>query len=128
MQRLLIAGLVSIVLLVGGCASSIMQGYVGKSLQEAMIDYGPPANAFDMPDGSRAFQWVMSSTYVTPTTITNSGTVTPGGNQALWSQRTQISGGQAITSACAYTMIARWDDAQNAWIFTEYRRPRMMCE
>jgi len=127
MRNLLLAGLMA-ALALGGCASSIMQGYVGKSLQEAMIDYGPPANAFDMPDGSRAFQWVMSSTYVMPTTVTNSGTVTPVGNQALWSQRTQISGGQAITSACAYTMIARWDEAQNAWIFTEYRRPRMMCE
>lgn len=117
-------------LVLTGCASSIMQGYVGKSLQEAMIDYGPPANAFDMPDGSRAFQWVMRSTYVMPTTVTNSGTVTVpyGSDAARWSQRSQITGGQAMDSACAYTMLARWNEQQNAWIFTEYRRPRVMCE
>ncbi|PZO54906.1 MAG: hypothetical protein DCF16_04190 [Alphaproteobacteria bacterium] len=105
-----------------------MQRYVGETLQEAMIDYGPPTNAFDMPDGSRAFQWVMNSTFVTPTTITNSGTVRPTGYSATWTQNTQITGGQPITSTCAYTMIARWDDARNAWVFTEYRRPRTLCE
>jgi hypothetical protein len=128
MKKLMLAGLLAFALGVSACASQIMSRYVGQTLQEAMIDYGPPANAFDMPDGSRAFQWVMTSTYVMPTTVTNSGSVTPIGNTAIWSQQTQITGGQPISSACAYTMIARWDEMQNAWVFTEYRRPRMMCE
>ena len=107
-----------------GCASQIMQGYVGKTLQEAMLDSGTPANAFDMPDGSRAFQWIMNSTFVTPTTAMQTGTVTGVGNMALWSSQTQIVGGQAISSSCAYTMLAKWDVSRNAWILTDYREPK----
>lgn len=107
-----------------GCASQIMQGYIGEPIQEVMIDYGPPINAFDMPDGTRAFQWSMSSTYVTPTNVTT--TTTPAGN--MWFTNTRITGGQAITSSCVYTMFARWDDEQRTWIFTDFRRPNMMCE
>ena len=101
-----------------------MQGYVGKPLQEVMLDYGPPVNAFDMPDGTRAFQWSMSSTYVTPTTVTS--TTMPAGN--IWMTNTQISGGQPITSSCVYTMFARWNDEQGAWVFTDFRRPSALCQ
>jgi hypothetical protein len=107
-----------------GCASQIMQGYIGQPLQEVMLDYGPPINAFDMPDGSRAFQWSVSSTYVTPTTVTS--TAIPAGN--MWMTNTQITGGQAITSACVYTMLARWNEEQRAWIFTDFRQPNVMCQ
>ncbi len=128
LRNLLLAGLIGLLAL-GGCASGIMRGYMGKSLQEAMLDYGPPANAFDMPDGSRAFQWVMSSTYVTPTTVTQYGTARPGGFGSVdWSSRTSIQGGQAITGTCIYTMLARWDDAANTWVFYDFRPPRVMCE
>ena len=58
------------------CASQIMQGYVGKPIQSAMVDYGPPVNAFDMGDGRRAFQWVMNQTYIMPTNVRNYGTAT----------------------------------------------------
>lgn len=119
---------IALALIVSGCASSIMQGYVGQTLQEAMLDYGPPANAFDMPDGSRAFQWSMSSTFVTPTTVRQTGSVTPGFGSVDWSSRTTIQGGQPITGTCLYTMLARWDEGRIAWVFFDYRRPNMMCE
>lgn len=105
-----------------------MQGYLGQPLQAAMIDYGPPQNAFDMPDGTRAFQWVMSSTYVTPTNVNNYGNAYAAGNAVNWYQNTQITGGQPITNECAYTMFARWSDAQNAWVFTSFKKPKMLCE
>jgi hypothetical protein len=124
MRHILVSGLLALALMASGCASSIMRGYVGKPLQEAMLDYGPPSNAFDMPDGSRAFQWVMNSTYVTPTTVTS--TTTPIGN--TWYTNTQIVGGQAISGQCVYTMLARWDAGQNAWLFYDFRPPNMMCE
>lgn len=107
-----------------GCASQIMQGYMGKPLQEVMLDYGPPSNAFDMPDGSRAFQWVMNYSTTTPTQVRTSSI--PVGN--VWYTNTQITGGQAISGECIYTMLARWDQAQNAWIFYEFRPPSMMCQ
>ncbi len=125
LRRIILA--LTLALALGACATQIMQGYVGKTLRDAMLDYGPPANAFDMPDGSRAFQWSMTSTYVTPTMVTNSGTVTPVGNTAIWSQHTQITGGQAISGECIYSMFARWDDARNAWVFYDFHRPSLMC-
>ncbi len=116
------------VLMLAGCASNVMKGYMGKPLQEAMIDYGSPTNAFDMPDGSRAFQWVMTSTYVTPTRIANSGAVYPNGYNATWGQQTTITGGQPVTNECAYTMFAKWDDLTSTWVFTGFRKPKVMCE
>jgi hypothetical protein len=113
------------VLAISGCATSeqIMQGYVGRTLQDVMLDYGAPTNAFDMPDGSRAFQWAATSTYVMPTTVQTS--TVPIGNTYM--TNTHISGGQPITSSCTYTMLARWDEARNAWVFTDFRPPNWGC-
>ena len=44
------------ILILSGCASQIMNSYVGNDVREVMVDYGTPANAFDMGDGRRAFQ------------------------------------------------------------------------
>lgn len=111
-----------------GCASSVMNGFVGKSVQEVMVRYGPPANAFDMGDGRRAFQWQMTSTSVTPVTSTTTGNAFAYGNNVNWTQRTQITGGVPITNTCAYTMFGRWSDAANAWIMESYQKPKLMCE
>lgn len=124
MRYTILAGLLAVALSVGACASAIMRSYMGQPLQAAMLDYGPPVNAFDMPDGSRAFQWVMTSTYTTPTTITS--TTMPIGN--IWFTNTQITGGQAISGRCIYTMLARWADARNAWVLYDYKPPSLMCE
>lgn len=120
--------LLTLVLALGGCASTIMKNYVGQPLQVAMIDHGPPVNAFDMPDGTRAFQWVKSRSYVMPVSSYQSGNASVIGNSVWWTQRTQISGGQPIHSECAYTMFAEWDEAQNAWIFTGFKKPKWDCE
>lgn len=111
-----------------GCASSVMNGFVGKPVQSAMVKYGPPVNAFDMGDGRRAFQWVMRSTYTTPVTATNSGTAIPMGSSVYWSQNTQISGGQPITNECAYTLYGRWSESANTWMIEGFEKPRLMCE
>src|SRR5688572_24647351 len=83
---------IALCVILAGCASSIMNGYMGKSLQEAMLDYGPPSNAFDMPDGSRAFQWVMNSSGSTATMASTTGTVADRGSPGAWSSNTQIGG------------------------------------
>ena len=124
MRYTILAGLLAVVLSVGACASAIMQSYMGKPLQVVMLDYGPPTNAFDMPDGSRAFQWVITSTYTTPMTVTS--TTMPIGN--VWFTNTQITGGQAISGRCIYTLLARWDGMQNAWVFYDYKSPSLICE
>lgn len=111
-----------------GCASTIMKSYIDKDVREVMLDYGPPSNAFDMGDGRRAFQWVMESSYTTPVVANTSGNVSAYGNTAWVNSNTTISGGQAVTSSCTYTMLGRWNDSRQAWIITEFRKPNLMCE
>lgn len=111
-----------------GCASSVMNGFVGKPIQEVMVRYGQPNNAFDMGDGRRAFQWSMSNTYVTPVTSTTTGNAYAYGPSVAWTQNTQISGGVPITNTCAYTMFGRWSGASNTWIMESFQKPKLACE
>jgi len=120
--------MMSAALSLAGCASSIMKGYVGEPLQAAMVDYGPPANAFDMGDGRRAFQWSMTSTSTAPTMVRNSGTAVPLGNSVWWTQNTQISGGGTATTECLYTLYARWDQQTMVWRVEAFEKPRLFCE
>ena len=115
-------------LAVAGCASQVMKGYVGQPIQAVMAERGPPAGAFDMPDGRRAFQWSLSRSYVMPTMATNIGQAYPIGNSVWWQQNTQISGGQRIGGTCIYTLFARWNDGANAWIIDGFQKPLRACE
>ena len=119
---------VSASVLLTGCASDIMKGYVGQPLQAAMVDYGPPSNAFDMGDGRRAFQWAMASSYTTPTYVQNQGSATPLGNAVWWTQNTQIIGGQTVETSCNYTLYGRWDDSANVWRIEGFEKPKWACQ
>lgn len=120
--------LTALALVTAGCASTAMKGFVGQSLQQAMVRYGPPSNAFDMGDGRRAFQWATDSTITMPTTVQNSGTVIPIGNSATWTQHTTISGGQPITSHCVYTFYGRWSETADTWMIEGFEKPPYACE
>lgn len=122
--------IITIFVLIGcvGCASQIMKSYVGGDVREVMLDYGPPANAFDMGNGRRAFQWVLNSSYTTPTQINTTGSVSSYGPTAWVNSNTTISGGQTITSKCAYTLFARWDSARESWTVTDFKTPKLLCE
>jgi hypothetical protein len=125
MKRLiLIAGLSAL----AGCASDIMKGFVGQPIQTVMLRYGPPAGAFDMPDGTRAFQWAMTRSGMLPTNVQQSGSVVMVGQNAYWMSNAQITGGQTITSECLYTMTGRWDEATKTWMVTGFQKPGFTCE
>jgi hypothetical protein len=121
------------VLLLSGCATQIMQGFVGQPVQNAMLKYGPPMNVMDMPDGTRAFQWEIKSSVVMPGTSTAYGTANiyapPGSSFATVSgnSTTTYMPGQVINSRCLYTMYGQWQAARNAWIFTGYEKPPLIC-
>jgi len=119
MKRLIFACFI----LLAGCATTIMQGYVGKSITEPILDYGPPTNAVDLPDGRRAFQWEINVSGVIPITSTNSATVWGGGTPALVTGTTTSY--VPTSSQCVYTLFARpkGDD----WIVTGYREPNLNC-
>lgn len=111
-----------------GCASQIMKGFVDQPIQTAIVKYGPPINAFDMGDGRRAFQWSMDRSYTAPVTATNYGTAAIYGTSAVWTQNTQISGGQTVSGRCIYTLYGRWSDSARAWMVSGFEKPPYACE
>ena len=120
--------LLLLVSLMTGCASMIMQSYLGKDIRDVMLDYGPPSNAFDMGDERRAFQWVIDSSYTMPSYATTTGTATTMGYQTWVTSNTAIYGGQTTTSRCVYTLFATWDNVTNGWKIVDFRKPNIMCE
>ncbi len=131
---------IATIIFLGGCASKIMQGFVGKDIRQVQLDYGPPVNAMDMGDGVRAFQWKMTSSYTTPTYVNsnsrgtgygssyNTGYRTNYNMNAYVNTNTVITGGQTIDSSCLYTLFSRWDKARKGWIVTGFKKPNLMCE
>jgi hypothetical protein len=111
-----------------GCATQIMQSYVGKDVREIMLDYGAPANAFDMGEGRRAFQWSIGSSYTAPITATTTGSVNSVGSTSWVNSNTIITGGQVINSQCLYTLFARWNENSRGWFVTDFKKPNLMCE
>lgn len=93
-----------------GCASQIMDSYVGKDVTEAILDYGPPVNQLDLPDGSRAFQWKMS-----------------GGGTFIGTTGGGITTGSLFSSDCVYTLFGRKNPA-GSFTVTGYRKPTLDCE
>ena len=120
MMRTFVA-LSACVTFLSGCASQIMESYVGRDLTAAIVDYGPPAAQFEMPDGRMAFQWTITSTYVTPTT-TNFSTTSYGSRTYGFAQST---GGVPITDTCRYTAYA--EQQGERWIITGFEEPSFWC-
>lgn len=126
MRGVIIAAVLALGL--SGCATAIMEGYIGKPVQQAMIDRGPPDMVMDLPDGRRAFQWVINSSYTTPRqTYGQANIYAPPGAYANVNYNQMTFGGQTITSSCRYTMYASWDEAQRTWVFVGFEKPRLDC-
>lgn len=110
-------------LFVAGCASSIMQSYVGKDVTEAAMDYGPPAGVMDLPDGRRAFMWNMTQSMTTPQTTNYSANAY--GNWITGTATTY--GGGTSTWQCTYTLIGQ-KNSKGSYTITSFRAPSMACE
>lgn len=105
-----------------GCASTEMRPYVGKPIEEAFISYGRPENVFDLPGGTRAFQFRWGGGQgVIPgqaiTTVTTTGSLTTA----------RTAGTPPIiydAPGCLITFIAR--DSGAGYIVEEYRVPKQL--
>ncbi|MDQ1337843.1 MAG: hypothetical protein QG617_810 [Campylobacterota bacterium] len=126
MKKLVV--LIFTVAIMSGCASQIMKSYIGKDVREAIVDHGAPANAFDMGDGRRAFQWTIGHSYTMPVTATTSGSVNTYGSNSFVNSNTVITGGQTINSKCVYTLFGRWNGEKQGWFITDIKKPNLMCE
>jgi len=119
-RSLVIGGL----FLLSACASQIMEGYVGKSINEPILDYGPPTNVIELAKDQRAYQWARTNTGVMPITSPTTATVYGGGTFAtvFGSSTTYVP----YSNACVYTLLAT--NQANEWIVTGFRQPTLDCE
>jgi hypothetical protein len=104
------------------CASTQMQGFVGKPIEEAYMRYGPPENVFDLPDGRRAFQfrWGGGTTVVPGYSTTNVATY---GDTA---QATTVGSPGAVINSpgCLVTLIGH--PVGTSFVVDEYRIPKTL--
>ncbi len=101
-----------------------MEGYVGKSVSEPMLDYGRPAEVYDLPNGQRAFQWEMQSSGVMPVNSYGSANVYGSGG---WATATTTQTNYVpYSQSCRYTLIGERDG--NDWIIVSFRKPTLGCE
>jgi hypothetical protein len=110
--------------LLAGCASQILESYVGKSIYEPMLDYGQPASVIDLPNGQRAFQWKITQSGAIPIyTPTTSQIYGPGGWATVTTTTTSYS---PYSSTCLYTLIG--ERREGDWVVVGFRKPTLMCE
>lgn len=106
-----------------GCASGVMQSYIGKDITEVAMDYGPPVGVMDLPDGRRAFMWKMIQSTMMPQT-TNYSAMTSGN----WVTGTATTyGGGIVSQQCVYTLIGQ-RNSQGSYTVVDFRKPAIMCE
>ena len=103
--------LVLLVLALAGCASDHAESFLGQDVRQVMIEDGPPINAFDMPDGRRAFQFRWGGGAL-PGFSQTGGTV----NQSYFTAST-LSYAPIQTPGCLMTYIARRQGP--SWIIEE---------
>lgn len=127
LRHIIALGLAALVL--AACASE-MERYVGRSISEVMLDYGPPDDVFELSDGRRAYQWEVKKEGFRPAPGPRIGVgigVGSGWRGGMW-------GGQVTTlntayvpysKTCRYTLIS--DKRGSQWFVSDFRRPTPGC-
>ncbi|MDF2143091.1 hypothetical protein [Paenirhodobacter sp. CAU 1674] len=116
--------LVAMIFALSGCASQILESYVGKSVNEPILDYGPPTHVLELDNHTRAYQWKVDASgampIYTPTSATAygpSGVTTVTGSTTTW---------VPYSNTCIYTLLAQPNGKD--WVVTGYRKPSLDCE
>jgi len=118
-------------LMLTGCVHQQMQSFIGKPVQFAAIEWGPPAGQFDMPDGTRVFQWTSVKTATKPATIyasTNPMGIAHGAADFAGGADAVIVGGETSSRTCTHTLFTRWSAEANAYIVTDFKGAGHKCD
>lgn len=116
--------------LLTGCATEIMQGYVGRPVEAAMARYGRPDDTFDLPDGRRAFQWIEVETSTSPgyaVTRTRRERGDDGGHRPSRTTRTEYTPPSETANRCVYTLYGRRDPQTSGWVVDGFAPPALGC-
>lgn len=101
-----------------------MSEYIGKPIEEPILDYGPPANIIELSDGRRGYQWRMQNSGVMPITTPTTSTIYAGGDVAtVYSQTTNYA---PYSTNCVYTLTAKKQG--NTYVVDGFRQPSLACE
>ncbi|MEQ9345615.1 MAG: hypothetical protein RIG26_04135 [Thalassospira sp.] len=95
-------------LLLAGCTGQIMKGYIGKSIQEPILDYGPPINVIELGDDRRAYQWNIVTGGVVPVSGPSTTTYVP------------------YSDSCVHTLTAK--KSGDTYIVDGHRQTHAFCE
>ncbi|AXO16941.1 hypothetical protein [Thalassospira indica] len=85
-----------------------MKGYIGQSITEPILDYGPPINIIDLDDGRRAYQWNIVESGIIPISGPNTTTYVP------------------YADSCIHTLTAR--KVGTDYIVEEHRQTSVFCD
>lgn len=85
-----------------------MKGYIGQSIQEAILDYGPPINVIELGDDRRAYQWNITTGGVVPISGPTTTTYVP------------------YADSCIHTLTAK--KSGNDYIVESHRQTHSFCE
>ncbi len=111
--------------LIAGCSTSsspAMQKYVGRTVTEAMIDHGRPAQVYDQAPNVRAFQWRP----VTATTKSVNMTAATTAEVASWTAPTTTSKTAPLPGRCLYTLLG--ERKGDGWTVIGLREPMAKCD
>ncbi len=107
-----------------------MKRFVGKDTRYIDIDGDAPVNAFDLPDGRRAFQYLWDGgTCVVPHTTRTRGRVQLVGNTAYHTKQKLLPGDCVLENpGRVITYIAEWNGAKTGWFVVAISNPtRAVC-
>lgn len=123
-----LAGLVICAITAAGCVSTHMKQFIGKDIREVIMVSGPPINAFDLPEGRRAFQYRFGGgQLVQPTVSTESGTAIVFNNQAWYEKQTITKPSRVVEiEGCLISYIASFDEQKDGWIVEDIRYPKQL--
>ena len=112
--------------LAGCAATSEMEGYVGHSISEAILDHGSPTEVFQLTDRRRAYQWEITKEGFRPAPRPTIGVgIGIGGGHWGGGITTVNTSYVPYSKTCRYTLIA--DARGNDWVVGGYRRPAQGC-
>ena len=109
-------------LIAAGCASDIMEGYVGRDITAVVANYGAPYRTFDVPGGRVAYQWRIIEHSDSPQEIDFNAARD---GDAISGQVT-ISEARSRSHTCYYTFYTRRNGASVTIV--SFERPSFECE
>jgi hypothetical protein len=102
--------LLAVLVALCACTSQVLDGYVGRPIEDVLLEKGPPDNLMDMADGRRAYQWRRAEMSGMP----------------IWSPNMTSVAVIPYSTSCVDTVFASRQGLQ--WVVVGFHKPTLDCE